>query len=411
MSAQQPRTSPIPARTVWLLTGAVVLAHVLLLRGMALQLPVPQDMSTRVFSTRSIQIAPPAAAPAALPRRPVSRTPEPPPAPRPQRPAAPKTDGVLASATRAPEPQPQPPPTDATPPPLPAPPVELAAIDPPPAAPVTAPVPVEPATAASAPAPIAAASAAAPAPAPVPAPVAVAPAPAPAASEPAAAPAIARKAEATRPLVVPGSIRLAFDAVGKRGRLDYRAMGELVWLQDGNDYQMRMEMGDWIIGKRVLSSTGKLTGAGLAPTRFSDKFRTERATHFDRQRGRIVFSTNTPQAELLPGAQDQLSIFAQLASLIAGDLLAFPIGATLAIQTAGPREAEPWVFTVEREEMLYLPGGHVPALKLVRHPNKDYGQKVELWLAPELAFLPARIRITFENGDFLDQQWKSSSPP
>jgi hypothetical protein len=218
-------------------------------------------------------------------------------------------------------------------------------------------------------------------------------------------------AAAVRPFIIPGSTRLSFDAVGKRGRFDYKAMGDLIWLQDGDNYEMRLEMGDWIIGKRVLSSTGKLTAGGLAPTRFSDKFRSERAVHFDRQQGRIVFSTNTPQAELMPGAQDQLSIFAQLASLVAGDPLAFPIGATLTIQTAGPRDAEPWVFTVEREEMLYLPGGQMPALKLVRQPNKDYGQKVELWLAPELAFLPARIRITFGNGDYLDQQWKSSSPP
>jgi hypothetical protein len=400
VTAQQPQTSPIPARTVWLLMVAVVLAHVVLLRGMALHLPTPQALSTRVFSTRSIQIAPPATAPAALPRRPVSRTPEPRPAPRPKRPVAPKTDGVLASATRTPEPEPPaaPPPPEPSAPPLPGPPVDLAAVDPPPAAPLPATAPAESVPAARAAVPAAAASAP------------TVEAPAPAASEPAAASAIA-KADATRPLVVPGSIRLAFDAIGKRGRLDYRAMGDLVWLQDGNDYQMRMEMGDWIIGKRVLSSTGTLTGAGLAPTRFSDKFRSERAAHFDRQRGRIVFSANTPQAELLPGAQDQLSIFAQLASLVAGDPLAFPIGTTLTIQTAGPRDAEPWVFTVEREEMLYLPGGQVPALKLVRHPNKDYGQKVELWLAPELAFLPARIRITFENGDFLDQQWKSSSPP
>jgi hypothetical protein len=232
------------------------------------------------------------------------------------------------------------------------------------------------------------------------------------ASPPAAAEAPAPfTADATRPLTIPGSIRLAFDAVGKRGRLDYRAMGDLTWLQDGDNYEMRMEMGDWIIGKRVLSSTGKLTAGGLEPTRFSDKFRSERAAHFDRRSGRIIFSANTPQAELMPGAQDQLSVFAQLAALVAGDPLAFPIGTTLAIQTAGPRDAEPWAFSVEREEMLYLPGGHVPALKLVRRPNKDYGQKVELWLAPELAFLPARIRITFANGDFLDQQWKSSEPP
>ncbi len=214
-----------------------------------------------------------------------------------------------------------------------------------------------------------------------------------------------------RALTIPGSIRLAFEAIGKRGSLDYKAMGNLAWLQDGSHYDMRLEMGDWIIGTRVLSSTGDITGAGLAPTRYSDKFRSERAAHFDRQQGRITFSANTPQAELEPGAQDQLSIFAQLAAMVGGDPLAFPIGTTVTIQTAGTRHAEEWVFTVEREEMLYLPGGHVPALKLVRLPSKDYGQKIELWLAPELGFLPARIKVTFANGDYLDQQWKSSSSP
>ena len=188
-------------------------------------------------------------------------------------------------------------------------------------------------------------------------------------------------------------------------------MGSLTWLQDGSGYDMRLEMGDWIIGKRVLSSTGTLGAQGLAPTRFSDKFRSERAAHFDRAQQRITFSANTPQAALLPGAQDQLSIFAQLAAMVAGDPLGFPIGATVDIQTAGPRDAEHWIFAVEREEMLNLPGGQVPSLKLIRKPGKDYDQTVELWLAPELAYLPARIRITFANGDYLDQQWRSSSTP
>lgn len=400
------QTGPVPPRAAWLLSAAVVLAHVLVLRGVAQHMQAPETLSTRVFSTRSIQIAPsPAVAPPTLPRRPVSKTPPPRAEPAAKRPERPRSEDVLASATRPPEPA-------AVPPPLPA--------DPAPAETAMPEVPVPPGTPASPeaagdvadaepPAPRDAASAPA-AQAPEPAVVASAPAavepPAPQASAPAAV-----MAEATRPLTIPGSVRLAFDAVGKRGRLDYKAMGDLVWLQDGDAYEMRMEMGDWIIGKRVLSSKGRLTAAGLAPTRFSDKFRSERAAHFDRQLGRIVFSANTPQAELLPGAQDQLSIFAQLAALVGGDVLAFPIGATVAIQTAGPRTAETWVFAVEREEMLYLPGGHVPALKLVRSPNKDYDQKVELWLAPELGFLPARIRITFANGDYLDQQWKSSSPP
>ncbi len=403
MPAPLPQMAPavVPTRTAWLLAGVVVVGHVLALRGMAFQLPTPDSMSTRAFSTRSIRIQPPpAATPVPLPRRPVSLTPRPRPEPRAKRPVRPKTDGVMASANRAVEPAPAP-----VPDPAPA----LAAWTEP-ALETAAAAAQEPASPASAPEPPAAPLAPA---APAPVTVASAPqaeAPAPAASNPEPAPAT-MAASAVRPLTIPGSTRLAFDAVGKRGRLDYKAMGDLVWLQDGDRYEMRMEMGDWIIGKRVLSSTGRLTAGGLEPTRFSDKFRSERAAHFDRQQGRIVFSANTPQADLMPGAQDQLSIFAQLAALVAGDPLAFPIGTTLSIQTAGPRDAEAWVFAVEREEMLYLPGGHVPALKLVRSPNKDYGQKVELWLAPELGFLPARIRITFENGDYLDQQWKSTSPP
>lgn len=406
--------APVPARIVWVLTAAVVLAHVLVLRGMALSLPTPDTVSTRVFSTRSIQIMPPAAPPVVLPRRPISLTPPPPPEPRPQRAQRPRTEGVLAAATppaqtpalAPPDPvEPLLPPTA----PLPEPPADLAVAQPVPAQ-SEAPAP-EPLPAASAPGPLDASHMAVADP---PLPAASAAATAAATEAPTAlavAPSIVTSAEATRPLTIPGSIRLAFDAVGKRGRLDYKAMGDLIWLQDGDNYEMRLEMGDWIIGKRVLSSTGKLTAGGLAPTRFSDKFRSERAAHFDRQLGRIVFSANTPQAELMPGAQDQLSIFAQLAALVAGDPLAFAIGTTLAIQTAGPRDAEPWVLSVEREEMLYLPGGQLPALKLVRKPGREYGQKVELWLAPELAFLPARIRITFANGDFIDQQWKSSRPP
>jgi len=402
----------VPTRVVWWLTVVIVVAHALALRGMAMNLQLPDTRSTRVFSTRSIQIQPPPAAVATLPQRPVSVTPRPRPESRPPRLLPPKSHAALSSTARAQQPAPLPEPAAPAPvfAPVPEPGVEVVAAAEP-AQPVAAPVPAPPTTIASAPEATASAPAVdVPAPATIPAPK---PEPEPE-PEPKPEPepaAIAIAGTATRALTLPGSIRLSFNAVGKRGRLEYKAMGDMTWLHDGDSYDMRMEMGDWLIGKRVLSSTGKLTASGLAPTRFSDRFRSERAAHFDRQQGRIVFSANTPQAVLMPGAQDQLSIFAQLAALVAGDPLAFPIGTMLTIQTAGPRDAEPWVFTVEREEMLYLPGGQVPALKLVRLPNKDYGQKVELWLAPELGFLPARIRIAFENGDYLDQQWKSSSPP
>ena len=215
-----------------------------------------------------------------------------------------------------------------------------------------------------------------------------------------------------RAYTVPGSVRLKFNATGERNKTVYLASGELLWqLRDDNSYAARMEIGAFIIGARVLSSTGRITADGLAPTRFSDKFRSEQAAHFERDKGRVIFSSNAPEAALLPGAQDQLSVFVQLASMIAGDPIKYPAGTSISIQTVGPRSAEPWVFTVDAEEKLQLPGGELMALKVVRNPRKEYDQKVEIWLAPKLAYLPARIRITQANGDFVDQQWRSTGSP
>lgn len=377
---------PIPTRVLLALVSSVLLAHLLALHNVALRLGSTDPIGTRVFTTRSITIAPtPVPMP---PARPVAKAPAPPaPAPKPVRP---KTEGVMAAAAAVieaavlePEPAVEPPAETV---------VQMPPSPPPEAAPPEEPQPVQAPEPASLENPQGTASTFGRLPG-------------------TAAPLASETAQAGRAFIVPGSIRLNFDAAGKRGRFDYKAMGTLTWLQDGTGYDMKLEMGDWIIGKRVLSSTGKLGAEGLAPTRFSDKFRSERAAHFDRNQQRITFSANTPQATLAPGAQDQLSIFAQLASMVAGDPLAFPIGTQVDVQTAGPRDAQQWVFVVEREEMLNLPGGQVPALKLARKPDKQYDQSVELWLAPELAYLPARIRITFANGDYLDQQWRSSSPP
>jgi len=58
-----------------------------------------------------------------------------------------------------------------------------------------------------------------------------------------------------------------------------------------------------------------------------------------------------------------------------------------------------------------LPGGQQLARKLVRNPRQEYDQKVELWLAPALGYLPVRMRITDSNGDFADQKWLASEAP
>jgi hypothetical protein len=66
---------------------------------------------------------------------------------------------------------------------------------------------------------------------------------------------------------------------------------------------------------------------------------------------------------------------------------------------------------VEGEEKITLPAGSYNALRLIRLPRQPYDLTVEIWLAPALGYLPARIRLTQSNGDFIDQQLRSSETP
>jgi hypothetical protein len=121
-----------------------------------------------------------------------------------------------------------------------------------------------------------------------------------------------------------------------------------------------------------------------------------------------VFSNNQPDAALLAGTQDRLSVVIQLSVLIGGQPSRYPAGTQIAIPTAGTRDLETWIFTVEGEEDLALPGGKVQALKLLRTPRKEFDQKVELWLAPRMDYAPVRLRLTSPNGDSVDQRWSST---
>jgi hypothetical protein len=209
-------------------------------------------------------------------------------------------------------------------------------------------------------------------------------------------------------LAIPVPSRLRYEVVAEVRGLSFNGHAQLDWRHDGTQYEARLELGGPLLPTRVQRSVGRIGEEGLAPQTFSDKSRTEQATHFDRDKGRITFSNNRPDAVLAAGTQDRLSVVVQLAVLIGGQPERFPAGTQIAIPTASTREAESWVFSVEGEEELRLPGGPVRALKLQRLPRKEFDQKVELWLAPRMDYAPVRLRLTNPNGDTVDQRWSST---
>jgi hypothetical protein len=213
------------------------------------------------------------------------------------------------------------------------------------------------------------------------------------------------------PVAVPGPLKLLYKLQGQAKGFNYSAKGELLWLPAGQRYEARLEISAFLLGSRVQTSRGEITANGLQPQRFSDKVRSEVAAHFDWAQRKVIFSANTPQADLQNGAQDHLSAFIALASLLAGDLPRYLPDGEIRLQAIGPREADMWRVLMGGEETLDLPVGQLPTYKLTRPPVKPYDLNVELWMAPSLGFLPARIRLTQHNGDFIDQLLQSSAQP
>ena len=206
---------------------------------------------------------------------------------------------------------------------------------------------------------------------------------------------------------------LNYDVVGRIDQQDNVVSATISWRHDGQNYQASLLITKFLIRLREWTSKGALTSTGLAPVRFGDKGfrRAELASHFVREEGRIIFSSNTTPVDLRPGAQDQLSVFIQLASLWAGEPRRLGAGDTVSFQSVSARQAENWTFTVSAEERITVPGGNLQAIKLTREPSGDYSTRAEIWLAPQLAYLPAHIRLTEPNGNVLDMAWTGSGTP
>ena len=209
----------------------------------------------------------------------------------------------------------------------------------------------------------------------------------------------------------PAPSKLLFEVVGYSKGIRYSADGDIVWQHDGSNYQMRQEVRHMLLGSRSQTSVGALSLQGLQPLRFGDKYKQERAVHFERVKQRISFSSNAPSQTLQDGAQDRLSVLAQLASLMAGSPHLRQAGQALQLQVAAPRSADVWSFVVEKQESLKLPIGSLPTLKLSRMPLLTHDQTVEIWLSPSHGYLPAKVRISQSNGDVLEQLLRKVETP
>jgi hypothetical protein len=234
----------------------------------------------------------------------------------------------------------------------------------------------------------------------------------PSASSPAPAPAPALPPWlAQAKFVWPAPVLLNYELSGTSKGVRYTASASISWKPQDNSYQLRHEIQAFLFGKRSQTSAGHMGATGLLPTRFGDQFRQEQAAHFDRAKGLLIYSANTPNQAIEEGAQDRVSLFVQLAAAIAGTPDLRNLGQTLSFQVVSAKQAEVWTFAVLGNEKITTPMGDLDSFKLHRVPRNEYDQKIDMWLSPKHGYLPARIRITLANGDVIEETLKSVAKP
>lgn len=171
------------------------------------------------------------------------------------------------------------------------------------------------------------------------------------------------------------------------------------WNVDGDRYSIR-----WTAEPRGLAalrgrtrtqaSEGTVTADGLRPREFRDQRegREAETAAFDWPASRVVFSGGRGEGDLAPGAQDQISVFYQLAWLAPRRNLDLPVATASRIG----RSTFEWL----GEEEVDINGARLPSLHL---RTRSGGDTTEVWLVPGHGGLPLKIRYIDRKGDVFDQ--------
>ncbi|WP_191002259.1 DUF3108 domain-containing protein [Cupriavidus pauculus] len=189
--------------------------------------------------------------------------------------------------------------------------------------------------------------------------------------------------------------------------------GLIRWEQDGAHYRLAVETRVlWF--RFAFQSTGTLTERGLAPDRYEENWRGKvRATRIDRAAGVVAFESRGNQVPLPPDIQDRFSVFLQIVGWVRGDPTRYATpGVTETFHLADTSDVEAIQVQYVGEDDIDVGNGQfiTRAKHFVRLPRRaDDKRRVEIWLAPSLGWMPARLRQTEPDGTQIDLVYRGVS--
>jgi hypothetical protein len=170
----------------------------------------------------------------------------------------------------------------------------------------------------------------------------------------------------------------------------------------GADGQYRLRLTTTALGVTLLEldSQGLLGAFGLAPARYTET-RIRRgavAANFDWDGRRVTFSARPHERPLVDGVQDRISFQFQLMLLGQAQPERFREGRQTVLQMAGRDDVSTYRFRSAGRATTRTGIGELQTVKLERVATGETDARIEVWLAPSLGWLPARLRFTDRYG-------------
>jgi hypothetical protein len=185
-------------------------------------------------------------------------------------------------------------------------------------------------------------------------------------------------------------------------------IGTIRWRTDGHTYDLSVSMPVPFVGPFTYRSEGRIDAFGVAPDRYVEKRgkRPEDIAIFNREIRQVVFTRTPNNAPLPDGVQDRFSMLMQLSGLVRGNPAAYKPGVTQQFFVIDNNSGETWPITVIGDEQVQTQTGIIDARHFMRLPRRDGDtRRIDMWLAPSLGWLPARLVQTEPNGAQIELLW------
>lgn len=209
------------------------------------------------------------------------------------------------------------------------------------------------------------------------------------------------------PATVPRGATLQYQARGSLEGVAAEGPITLSWRRAADFYEADWESSRPALASIRLSSIGLLGPQGLVPVQAGPRTGGAEPIRFDYAGRTVHLVPPAPQAPLTPGTQDELSAIVQVGAWLAADPDRFAPGQTFELPTASRQAVQPARWLVEgRETITALGDKPIDVVKLTRLALDPSGvsasARIEVWLAPALDYLPARVRLNWPDGSALD---------